>query len=133
MVLVAGSVLGHIFIETLGDLVAHCLWHRPRNQEAGSEEKERFRRVEKRTRKLLAGMRCDLSREGMEMKREFTAFKVSRSRKDPLVYAPDDYGGLDDQLEILQNNGYITKVSELPFADRYRMGEEFVDLLLGRK
>jgi len=131
MVPPAGSVLGEFVIGTLAESVAHLLFRRPRNQEAGGEEKERFRRVERRARKLLAGLRGDLSREGMETKREFTVFKVSRGYKGPLVYTPDAYQKLDDQLEVLLDNGYVTKVSELPFADRYRMSEEFVGLLVG--
>jgi hypothetical protein len=131
MVPLAGSVLGEFVIGTLAESVAHLLFRRPRNQEAGSEEKERFRWAEKRTRKLLAGLRGDLSREGMNRKREFTAFKVSRGYKGPLVYTPDDCPRLDDQLEVLLDHGYIRKVSELPFAARFRMSEEFVGLLVG--
>jgi hypothetical protein len=83
---------------------------------------------------LVSEMRADLTGEGKELIREF--FLVSKEwvmnydRRTPrFVYYYEEHENLDSKVQILENYGFVVDVTT-GNAKKYRMKEEFVELLL---
>ena len=82
---------------------------------------------------LVSEMRADLSREGSEFIREF--FLVSKKwvmnygRIPRFVYYYEEHDNLDGKIQVLENYGFVIDITT-GNAKKYRMTEEFVELLL---
>lgn len=81
---------------------------------------------------LIAEMKADLAKPEFSLLREF--FIVSRGSvlnvRDPcFIYYFDDHPNLQAKIHILENYGYVTDVTP-GNAKKYRMTEEFVELVL---
>ena len=84
--------------------------------------------------RLLAEMKADFNREGMELVREFAILSNSRvsfwSEKKRFIYYQEEHPDLQNKVDLLQQYGLVKDVTpgNTPI---YRMKEEFVEWLLG--
>jgi len=91
-----------------------------------------FQKVKSAMPELIAEMRADLAGEGSEFIREF--FVVSRNwvlnLRDPcFCYYFEDHDNLQGKIHVLENQGFVIDVTP-GNAKKYRMTEEFVELLV---
>ncbi len=80
-------------------------------------------------------MRTDLVNPENELKREFFLVRKNNMLMGHgvcLAYYYEDHTNLQDKIHILENNGFVTDVTP-GNAPKYRMTEEFVELLLRSK
>lgn len=92
-----------------------------------------FAAIMKEMPKLIAEMQTDLSTETEKHVREFCVTSRRHthggSAKSRFIYYEEDHDNLRGQIDILENQGYLTDVTSknVPI---YRMSEEFVRLVL---
>ena len=92
-----------------------------------------FQKVKSAMPDLVSEMRADLSREGSEFIREF--FLVSKKwvmnygRTPRFVYYYEEHDNLDGKIQVLENYGFVIDITT-GNVKKYRMTEEFVELLL---
>jgi hypothetical protein len=92
-----------------------------------------FQKVKSAMPDLVREMRADLSREGGEFVREFVLARkrwmMGPGTAHSFFYYYEDHDNLDGKIQILENYGFVTDVTT-GNAKRYRLREEFVELLL---
>ena len=91
-----------------------------------------FQKVKKSMPELIKKMKDDLSKKGNEFIREFYIIGKSwvMNVKEPcFVYFFDDHDNLQGKIHVLENYGFLIDVTPWE-TKKYRMTEEFVDLLL---
>jgi hypothetical protein len=90
-----------------------------------------FQKVKATMPDLISEMREDLSREGNEFIREF--FLASRrwvmNTDLCFIYYFEDHRSLQGKIQVMENYGFVIDVT-VTNAKKYRMTEEFVEMLL---
>lgn len=127
VIFLAGSLTG-----ATGSYLADKYTDKRRRQEAEKESWSVWERVVRELPRLIAEMRDDVSRPENAARREFFVLR-SRSqyimgRGETLAYMEMEHGDLPQEIAVLENHGYVRDVSQ-GNARRYRMSEEFVQLL----
>ncbi len=95
---------------------------------------EAFRKVASRMPDLIAEMKEDLAKKGNEFIREF--FIISKrwslnAGSPSFVYSFEDHENLQGKVHVLENYGFVYDVTP-GNAKKYRMTEEFVELVVSR-
>lgn len=93
---------------------------------------EKFRKVNQSMPELIAEIKDDLSREGNQLVREF--FIVGKQwclnvSYKCFCYYFEDHDELQNKIHVLDNCGFVTDITTGK-AKKYRMTEEFVELVL---
>lgn len=83
---------------------------------------------------LITQFKTDLSTEDNKLIREFFVLPNNRvclggSEKPRLIYYEEEYKGLRNKIDILENQGFLIDVTP-GNAPIYRMTEEFVELII---
>jgi hypothetical protein len=116
-----------------------------REQDSLRKARQRFQNLKDKIPKLIAEMQHDLRLDGFGLIREFyilpkasdvnliIPWRGLEPTKNVLCYYVEDHRDLENQVVLLENNGYVTKLGEpegqVPAAI-YRMSEDFAEQLL---
>jgi gas vesicle protein len=115
-----------------GTYMADKYTDRRRESQAERERRKTFEKVVQQMPKLIAEMKADLTGEGNQAVREFFVIPQGANlnvRGKMFTYHPEQHENLEGKLATLQNRQYIIDVTP-GNAKKYRMSEEFVELVL---
>jgi len=99
-----------------------------------SASENKFKKVQNMMPELIKLFKTDLSTEDNKLIREFFVLPNNRvclggSEKPRLIYYEEEYKGLRNKIDILENQGFLIDVTP-GNAPIYRMTEEFVELII---
>ena len=127
------TFLGGLLIGIFGNYLSQLLTDKRIRKESKKEENRQFDEIKKIMPKLIIEMKEDLSKPNLKIKREFFVNPNKSVRlnvpSDTLVYYENEHIGLNDNMILLENKGFITDITP-GNASKYRMTEEFVELIL---
>ena len=125
------TFLGGLLIGIFGNYISQQLTDKRIRKEAKKAKNQQFEEIKNAMPKLIKEMKVDLSH--LKIKREFFV-NPNRSIRlnvpsDTLVYYENDHIALKDNMVLLENKGFITDITP-GNAPKYRMSEEFVELIM---
>lgn len=104
-----------------------------RKKEAASERRATFKHLQEKMPKLIEEMKADISTEGQEYTRIFflvTSKTVAfNCHEKHFRYFINEIDGLHGMVSILESHGFVVDETTTR-TPKYRMTEEFVELLL---
>lgn len=129
-----GGILLGVFIGAAGEYFALLFTDRRKEKEAVARWRKQFEKVEAQLPKLIAEMKADFADpENEHVRKAFLLHNkgVHINMAGPsLSYYESEHVNLVGQFTILENYGYAYDDTTTN-ATRYRLTEEFVDLLRG--
>lgn len=127
------TFIGGLLIGIFGNYISQQLTDKRIRKEAKKAKNQQFEEIKNAMPKLIKEMKVDLSKPHLKIKREFFV-NPNRSIRlnvpsDTLVYYENDHIALKDNMVLLENKGFITDITP-GNAPKYRMSEEFVELIM---
>ena len=127
------TFLGGLLIGIFGNYISQQLTNKRIRKEAKKAKNQQFEEIKNAMPKLIKEMKVDLSKPHLKIKREFYV-NPNRSIRlnvpsDTLVYYENEHIALKDNMVLLENKGFITDITP-ENAPKYRMSEEFVELIM---
>jgi hypothetical protein len=130
------TFLAGVFIGAAGEYFALKYTDRRRAKEYTADSRKQFCNVASKMSELIKEIQVDLRKPGYSMVREFFILPgkgvVLNAPGKHLEYYEDEHEDLPHKVTLLENHSYVTDVT-CTNVPKYRMSEEFVDLLLQAK